>query len=273
MVRDPDRVGALVLQARGVVGAQHALDEERPVPGVAQPFHIIPVRRGAQQVADMRGGRGLERGVGIAVHQPHARHAVAERARRPGRAAHHLREKPGRQARRLGQARPGLALAAARHRDVDGQDKSGEPGILRPLEHVRADARIARRIHLEPAVLAEMRRHRLGRLGGDGGQPVGNVGLGGGGGEQSFGIGPEEARHADRRDAEGQGIGLAEHLDRQVGREFAMQDRGAEQNRIELRAIPGLRCLRPGGAFEIFPDEPRHPPPGAHPEVGDGGVA
>ena len=273
MVRHPDRVHAFVLQPRGIVGAQHALDDERPVPGVAQPFDIVPVGRGAQQIAHMRGGRRLHRRVGVAVHQPHPGHPVFQRAKRPGRALHHLRQKARRQARRLGQARPGLAFPAAGDRHVNGQDQRGKPRRLRAFQHVGTDAGIARGVHLEPAMRAQMGCHRLGRLGGDSGKAIGNVRRRGRRRQHPFRIGPEDARHADGRDAEGQGIGLAEHLHAQVRGEFPMQDRGAEQNLIQLRPVPALRRLRPRGAFEVFPDKPRHPRPCAGFQVGEGGVA
>jgi hypothetical protein len=58
-------------------GLRHALEDEGAVPALAQRRHVVPVGRGAQQVAHMGGGGQAAHLllVGIAVQKPHARHA------------------------------------------------------------------------------------------------------------------------------------------------------------------------------------------------------
>jgi hypothetical protein len=209
----------------------------------------------------------------VIVDQPHARHALPRRAQCPGRAARNLRHQSRRQARRAGQAGSRLPLAAAGHRHIRRQNQRGEPAIARTGQHVVADARVARRVHLEPAVAVEMRRDILGRAAGDGGQAIGQPGFGGRARQQAFGIGPEQPRHAHRADPEGQGVVPPQQGGGQIGGEFAVQDRGHQKHLVELAAVARLRGLGARGAVEVFEGEPRDAAAGAGLEIGNGGVS
>ncbi len=55
VVGDPDRVDAGLFKRCRILGAQHAFDDQRAVPCVAQPFEIVPV--GRRCAADSPHGR------------------------------------------------------------------------------------------------------------------------------------------------------------------------------------------------------------------------
>ena len=63
---------------------------------------------------------------------------------------------------------------------------------------------------------------------------------------------------------------MAEKGGGQVGRELAMQDRGAKQNLVELRPVPPKRRLMASGAVKIFPDEVGYPAAGTGAQVVNG---
>jgi hypothetical protein len=135
---------------------------------------------------------------------------VALDADGPGRAARDLQRQARRQARRLHQAAARLPLAPGGGGHVDRQDQRVKPRIPRAGQHVGADAGIARRVHLEPALIALRAAEVLGRARGHGGQAIGNARLRGVARQQTFRLGPDQPGHPHRRDAEGHGIVAAQ---------------------------------------------------------------
>ncbi len=100
-----------------------------------------------------------------------------------------------------------------------------------------------RRVELEPALAAGMRAHRLGRLGGDGGQADRGCPLGARPrARMRSASGQIEARHAHRRDAEGQGMRRPSSVGRQVRR---------HGRRAGSRARTGRRPARRGCARRV----------------------
>ena len=103
----------------------------------------------------------------------------------------------------------------------------------------------------------------LGALGCDGGDGIGDIRARGGAGQMAFGVGPHKSRHADGRDAEGQGH-LAPHKGGgQIRREFAVQHRWHHADAVEGCSVARLGRLRPCPAVEVFPDEFRDASAGA----------
>jgi hypothetical protein len=116
----------------------------------------------------------------------------------PGRAARHLQRQARGKARRLHQPAAGLPLAPGGGGDVDGEDQRVKPGPARAGQHVRPYPRIARRIHLEPALVALCALKVLWCSRGHGGQAVGNARLGAVSRQQAFRLRPDKTRHAHR---------------------------------------------------------------------------
>jgi hypothetical protein len=195
--------------------------------------------------------------VGIAVQKPHARHAGGADAHRPGRAARDLQRQARRQARRLHQPAARLPLAPGGGGHVHRQDQRVKPRIPRAGQHVGADARIARRIHLEPALIALRAAEVLGRSRRHRGQAIGNARRRAVAGQQAFRIGPDQPRHPHRRDAEGHRVVAAEEGRAEVRRDLAAQRGGPEQDPVERGAVARQDAFAAGRAVEEFPHEMR----------------
>lgn len=114
--------------------------------------------------------------------------------------------------------------------------------------------------------------HVLGALGGDGGEGVGELRLCGGAGEVGFGVGPDQAGHADGGHAEGQRKGLAQQRGGEVRLLRALQDGGHETQRIQCFTVARLGRFGARAAVEILPDESRQPPLRPPLEVHDPGI-
>ena len=93
-------------------------------------------------------------------------------------------------------------------------------------------------IHLEPALVADQRGQRFGHNGGNGGHAVGDAGLGAGGGEDLLGPRPHDARHADGRTAEGDGV-IAAKETRVVrsGVESTLKNSGPEMDVLQITSV------------------------------------
>ena len=102
---------------------------------------------------------------------------------------------------------------------------------------------------------AQMGRDIFGHLAGHGGQRIGDARPCGRARQMAFGIGPDQPRHADGRNADGQGVGFAQKLCCQIGGKFTMQDRGVEQHLVQGNAVARLGGFGAGAAVQIFPDE------------------
>ena len=184
------------------------------------------------------------------------------------RLKHQARRQPGRR----GQPALALPLTTAGHRHVRRQNQRMKPRRLDPVKHVASDIWVTRRIELKPPLIARMRTHCFGRLAGHRGQGIGNAHVAAQPGQATFGILPDQPRHAHRGDAEGQGIVTAQKATAKVHFELTGQNGGVEQHRVQSRAIARLRRTAAGGAVEVFPDESGYAAPGAGGEIGDGGV-
>ncbi len=102
VVADPDCIRAQLFKLGRTFGAHDAFDQQRAVPVVAQPRHVVPIGRGAQKVSDMRGRRQvalacIARSLHIFIKGPHVRHAARGHAHRPCGFERDLRQQTGRQ--------------------------------------------------------------------------------------------------------------------------------------------------------------------------------
>lgn len=88
-----------------------------------------------------------------------------------------------------------------------------------------------------------------------------------------FGVGPHQARHANRGDAKGQGALLSHQGCGQVGLEFAMQNGGHQAHAIKRRAIAAACPLVTSAAVQIFPNEFRDSLLCAVAQITEGGIA
>ncbi len=218
----------------------------------------------------VRSSGGLRR---VTLHQPQPRCARTQRAQRPARAAGDLPEHRRGQLRRNGQPRPALALAPRGAGHIDGQHQRAEARRARPRQQVAPDARILRRVELEPPHPARQRPDLLGQAGGNGGEAAGNARRGGAARQNRLGPGPDEPRHAHRRDAERRGEVLPQKRRGQIGRHRPAQHRGHQPHGVERGAVGVLHRLAAGGAVEIFPDESRHPAAAGGAQISKRGVA
>ena len=85
---------------------------------------------------------------------------------------------------------------------------------------------------MKPAFSAQMRPDGFRCLAGHRRQGIGQAGSGRRSSKASFGVWPDQTRHANRGDPERQRMALAQQVDMGVGFELSMQDRGHEQNLV-----------------------------------------
>jgi hypothetical protein len=142
-----------------------------------------------------------------------------------------------------------------------------KPRIPRAGQHVGADAGIARRVHLEPALIALRAAEVLGRARRHRGQAIGNARRRRVARQQTFGIGPDQPGHPQWRDAEGHRIVAAEECRAKFRHDLATQRGGPEQDPVERCAVARQDALAAGGAVEELPDEMGNALPRAGPEV------
>ena len=145
-----------VRAARGrfarVVGIENALDDQRALPLLAHPFDVLP------------GDARVEIGADPA-HQVGERRARAEQRSRdcpwsaagrgprrptPSRAAAALEQAGCRAAHRSRQPGAIIAVARARHGEIDGEQQRAAARLLGPRDHVADEAAVLDDVELEP---------------------------------------------------------------------------------------------------------------------------
>ena len=206
MVGDDEAVDAALDGQPGLVRMQHALEDQRPAPDLAQLLDILPGHRGIEQ---RRHAAGERADVGRLARP----HIVAEgdalqfapHAPEPAGLERHGQIFRRPEARRDGEAVADVALAVAEHLVVDGEHQRIVAAGRRALGQLAREAAVAVDEHLHPARRGAGRRQLLQRADRAVAEAEARAGRRRGARRAALAIRPEQAGEAGRPDDDRQG--------------------------------------------------------------------
>ena len=147
VVRDHDRIGSGVDDDPGVIDRLDTLDDDRPVPFLAQPAQVCDRDRRIEHAVDEVGDRPLR-----LLEGGEPERLGRQQVEPPAGMERDVGDGPDGQGRRDREAVVDVSQPRAGHRCVDGQDERGEAGGPRAANEIDPRVTIVPQVELEPLV-------------------------------------------------------------------------------------------------------------------------